>query len=160
MTPPRALKLEEVNDLLLFWQQHAPHRVPLLEAAFARFITLGEVVRDGGAPLEEMAKRGLPGLVLVGDDDGLDAGPRGWACARLLTRWAAGAVIHGAAGTVETYRDAVRLAVCSERVVLVETGSANLMAWHRLFADAGVPTVNIYSSEAPHPVAVPRETMH
>jgi len=160
MTPPRALKLEEVNDLLLFWQQHAPHRVPLLEAAFARFITLGEVARDGGAPLAEMEKRGLPSLILVGDDDGLDTGPRGWACARVLTRWAKGAVIHGAAGTVETYRDAVRLSVFSRRVVLVEAGSANLMAWHRLFADAGVPTVNIYPSKGPHPVAMPREKMH
>ncbi len=157
---PRRLTMAEIGDLLNFYSLHAPHRVPCLEAAYAGLITFGELTRKGDAHLDEMNRTGLPALILIGDDDGLDMGPKGWARAHVLARWAKGAVVHGAAGTVESYREAVRFSLVARRLVLVETGSVHLMAWHRLFANAGVPTVNYYPAEGQHPLQTPRRTLH
>jgi len=136
-------------------QLWSPHTVPLLEAAYRDVISLAFVSRDGPPPLRALTRAGQPAVVVVGDDfaDGTDTGPDGWGCAKRLTRWARRAIIHATGGTADDYRGAVLVALQCRRLVLVETGTARVLAWHHLFATAGVSTINLVPPNGgAHPV--------
>lgn len=151
----------DIARLKSIYQLAAPHRMPLLEAVEFGVIALGEVTRSSAAPTKEIDRTGLPSIILVGDDDGQDSGPTGWMSARRLAYWARYGFVHATGGTVESYRNAVRIAVQFRKLVLVETGTSHVMAWHGLFANAGVPTMNLIPSDGGvHPVAAPAETVH
>lgn len=139
-----------------------PHTVPLLQAAYHDRISLAAVPRSAAAPLKALDRARMPALVIVGDDcaDGTDTGPTGWHGVGRLTRWARRAIINGSGGTVEDYEAAVLLTVQYRKLVLVECGSAHLRAWHQVFAQAGVLTINIVSVNGPHPVAPRRGDLH
>lgn len=152
----------QIADAIASCSITSPHTVPLLQAAYHDVISLAGVPRSAAAPLKALDRARMPALVVIGDDcaDGSDTGPGGWPGVGRLTRWAKRAVINGSGGTVEDYRAAVLLAVECRKLVLVECGSAHLMAWHRVFADAGVPTVNIFPSDGAHPVLPARAGLH
>ena len=72
-----------------------------------------------------------------------------------------GAIIHATGGRVEDYRAAVLATVACRKLVLVETGTTHMKAWHELFARAGVPTLNIIPRDGGvHPVPVPKGSLH
>jgi len=120
-----------------------------------------ELTRDSTAPLRRMDRIGLPSIVLVGDDDGFDSGPEEWVSAKRLTRWARLAFIHATGGTVESYHWAVAEAVRRRKIVLVETGTTHVHAWHRLFAQAGVASINLIPSNGgAHPISPSREELN
>jgi len=158
----RPLDAASIAKAIAYCRAHSPHTVPLLEAAQCRAISLAGLTQRGTLPAKTLERTRLPALVVVGDDcaDGTDTGPDGWAATRSLARWARYAVIHGSGGTVEEYRRVVLLAVQVRKLVLVECGNAHLMAWHQVFAGAGVPTLNIYPSDGAHPVRSSRGTVH
>lgn len=140
----------------------SPHTVPLLQAAFHDTVSLAFPGRDAPPPLKMLARSSKPAIVVIGDDraDGSDTGPSGWPNIRKLTRWAKRAVIHGTGGRVEHYRAVVLLAKAERRLVLVETGTEYLQAWHQLFARAGVATLNLVPSDGGvHPVPTPRSEL-
>lgn len=152
---------EDLAKLIAFAQQVAPHRVPLYEAAYHCVISMAEVSRDGKVPCRQMDRVGLPQIVLVGDDDGLDTGPNGWACRPRLLSWARYAIVHATGGTVGSYRQAVFAAVYWRRLVLVETGTKNVMAWHEAFAKRNIPTLNLIPPNGgQHPLPVAKGDLH
>ncbi len=151
----------DLDQLIGFTQQHAPHRVPLLQAVRHGIITLCELTRDATLPAHDLARSQRPKLVLVGDDDGLDSGPDGWTARPRLAGWARHAVIHATGGDVPSYLAAVTLALHRHQLVLVETGTTHCMAWHRLFARSGVPTLNLVPPDGGvHPVPIGKEGLH
>lgn len=162
MTAARCINKTQLADAIASCSINSPHTVPLLQAAYYDVISLAGVPRSATAPLKALDRARMPAVVVLGDDcaDGSDTGPDGWPGVGRLTRWARRAVINGSGGTVEDYRAAVLLAVECRKLVLVECGSAHLMAWHRVFAKAGVPTVNIFPSDGGHPVMPARGSLH
>lgn len=89
-------------------------------------------------------------LTLIGDDDYQSTGPRGWACAATVAAWARCAVVHASGASAETYREAILGARVKGRVVLIETSSANAMAWADLFV--GMPTLLVLPRAGDHPI--------
>jgi hypothetical protein len=95
-----------------------------------------------------------PTVILVGDDPDIGAGtatgPQGWSLASKLRRWAQAAIIHGAEGKPEHYREAVALAEIYGRLVVVDTSSTQALAWG---AFLNCPrSVLITPAHGPHPV--------
>lgn len=162
MTAPSSISKAQLLQSIASCSISSPHVVPLLQAAYHNVISLAAVTRSATAPLKDLDRTRTPSLVVVGDDyaDGTDTGPTGWPGVGRLTRWARRAVINGSGGTVEDYQAAVLLAVQYRKLVLVECNSRHLMAWHLVFAKAGVPTINIYPATGPHPAAPQRGDLH
>ena len=160
MSGPQRLGPAELARAIEICRAASPHTVPLFEAAACGAISLLSVTRAHPAALGLLPAT-APALVLIPDDGETRTGPAGWASAERLARWAAAAFIHGAGGDVRTYRQAVVATISARRLVLVECGSAHLMAWHRLFAQAGKPTVNIIPEPGTvHPVTHAADTLH
>ena len=162
MTAASSISKAQLLQAIASCSINAPHTVPLLRAAYHDVISLAAVPRSATAPLKELDRARMPALVIVGDDvgDGTDTGPDGWSGIKHLTRWARRAVINGSGGTVQDYEAAVLLTVQFRKLVLVECNSKHLMAWHRVFATAGVPTINVFPVDGPHPVMPRRGEMH
>lgn len=161
MTPFHVNSHADLDRLIGIMQQHAPHRATLLLAVKQGIISLVELTREAPLPVKELERCNRPVLALVGDDDGLDCGPDGWAARPRLAGWARHAVIHATGGDVASYALAVGIALERRRVVLVETGTKHGPAWHQLFAKAGVPTLNVIpSGGGVHPVPVRKEGLH
>ena len=102
----------------------------LARAALAGDITL-LMLTDRKARLDASVLWQLqgPSITLVGDDDDESSGPGGWRSAKILTKWAAAGIVHGAAADEETYRAAVTGAAMVKRFLFIETASRNLEAW-------------------------------
>lgn len=162
MSEPFSINSHADLSRLIGWcTQHAPHRVPLLEAVYHKVVALAEVTREGTAPVKQLDRTGLPAIILIGDDDGFDSGPARWASARRLAYWARYAFVHATGGDVPSYRAAVMIATAERRLVLVETGTTHIMAWHRHFCNAGVASLNLIPPNGGvHPVEMPRESLH
>lgn len=159
--PFRVNNSADLDRLITFAQQHAPHRAVLFQAVRHGLITLAEITRDGPLPAKNLERSKRPALVLVGDDDGLDCGPNGWAARSRLAGWARHAIIHATGADVPSYALVVAMALQRGRVVLVETGTAHGPAWHQMFSKVGVPTVNLIApSGGIHPIPVRREGLH
>ena len=151
----------DVARAIAYAQQYAPHRVPLLRAVGEGLISLCELTRGTTLPTHQLERALRPVLVLVGDDDGLDTGPSGWAARPRLAGWARHAFVHATGGDVPSYETAIGLALHRKRVVLIETGTVHVMAWHFLFARAGVPTLNLVPPNGgAHPVPVRMDELH
>ena len=83
-------------------------------------------------PAETIARLTRPAVVVLGGDPGFGEptfGPGRWRCAVKLKGWAAAAIVHGAGGEAEHYRDALVMAEMVGRLVLVETTSSLVAAW-------------------------------
>lgn len=158
MTPHQPRGRIAISNAIADCQLHAPHRVPLLQAAYHGVIGLLEMRRECG-PDRLTLLQATPAIILIGDDDHRATGPKGWRCRRELVRWASHAIIHAAAGEPDHYRVAVLLAVQVGRVAFIETTSAHARTWHCVFADFGKPTINIVPGDDVHPAAVSPERM-
>ncbi|MGI4939844.1 MAG: hypothetical protein ACRYHQ_04640 [Janthinobacterium lividum] len=68
-----------------------------------------------------------------------------------MKAWAAAAVIHGAAGEADHYRDAVVMAEMFGRLAFIETTSSLARSWAAFLAP--VPWTGYLPIEGAHPVA-------
>ena len=151
----------KVGQALDLARRAAPHQVPLLEAAYFGLISMAVIRRESPFPARTLEGFNRPSIVLIGDDDGLDTGPNGWACRTRLPGWARYAVIHASGGEAVHYTAAVLMALEVQRLVFVETGTANFEAWHRLFSRANVPTLNLIVRDPEmHPIPRTAADLH
>ena len=130
-------------------------QAPLYAAAAAGQIALIVVEAPGALwPVETIARLQRPTVVLLSGDPGWGQpayGPGRWRCAKKLRSWAAGAIVHGAAGEAGHYREAVGLAVLFDRLAIVETTSTLVRAWDAFLAP--IPRIGYLPTEGAHPVA-------
>ena len=109
---------------------------------------------DAAWPADTIARLQRPALVLLSGDPGWGQptfGPGRWRCAKKLRAWAAGAVVHGAAGEPDHYREAVALSLMFGRLAFVETTSSLARSWGAFLAP--VPVAGYLPTEGAHPVA-------
>jgi hypothetical protein len=133
----------------------APH-LPLFAAVAAGRIGVVQFFDPAGdwsaAKIERLNR---PAVVLVGDDpdvgDGAARGPEGWPMARRLRYWTRAAVVHGAGGEPEHYRDAVEAAERHGRVAFIETSAAQANAWGAFLRCPR--TLYIMPPDGVHPIA-------
>ena len=137
--------------------QLGPWSLPVVEALRDGLIAVQFLNRTDRAPLDVMRRSSLPMLVWIGDDDDLSCGPDGWRCALQVTRWARGAVVHGAGGEADHYRTVVNGTLHEQRFVLIETASRHAVSWLALLV--GKPVLTVLPRSGPHPVNR-RETRH
>ena len=128
---------------------------PLYSAAAAGQIALIQINEPNAVwPSETIARPNRPIVVLVSGDPGWGQptfGPDQWRCANKLRAWSAGAIVHGAAGEADHYRQAVVLAVLLGRLAFIETTSGLARAWDAFLAP--VPRIDYLPTEGTHPVA-------
>jgi hypothetical protein len=102
-----------------------------------------------------------PVCFMIGADPGLEypdpPPPPEWACARRLKYWCAqgAAVVHGAGGTLDDYRQAAHLTMMMGRVAFIETTSARADEWASFLSARKM--IIIRPSAGQHPIAAPRE---
>ena len=130
-------------------------QAPLYAAAAAGHLALIVVADpDGAWPAETIARVQRPTVVLLSGDPGWGEpsfGPGRWRCAKKLRTWAAAAVVHGAAGEPDHYREAVVLGLMFERLAFVETTSSLARSWGAFLAP--VPVAGYLPKEGAHPIA-------
>ena len=153
---------DEIAAAVAAAAQFAPHQVPLYRAAHQRLLGIVRPTRQGIISAAHFRRMGgQPWLVLLGDDDGIESGPDGWACTKRVLGWARQIVIHGAGGHAEHYSGMVAAALLVRRFVLVECASAQVEAWHqatlrwalRATVQRVLPTIGA------HPLPVDRSRM-
>jgi hypothetical protein len=108
--------------------------------------------------VEELNQAQRPTIVVVGDDDYQSTGPAGWRCSATVAEWAAAAVIHAAGATADTYAEAAKAARLLGRAVLIETDTANALAWAKVFEPKRV--LMVLPKDGPHPIMPPRSAVH
>ena len=130
-------------------------QTPLYAAAAAGQIALIVVeTADAAWPAETIGRLRRPAVVLLSGDPGWGEpsfGPGRWRCAKKLRTWAAAAVVHGAAGEPDHYREAVVLGLMFERLAFVETTSSLARSWGAFLAP--VPVAGYLPKEGVHPIA-------
>ena len=101
-----------------------------------------------------------PAVVLIGDDDGFDRGPGGWAQAGRALSWAKSVMLHGAGAELFHYEAVITAAELTRRTLIVECSTATLPVWVELVKAAPhrPETVLIQAAGGPHPLPVARET--
>ncbi len=110
----------------------AGHRVPLLQSVYHGRIAHVELHRGTSARYFKLwaAMVRLPALALLGDDDhAVPDDPDTWPLAPRVLRWARFVVVHGGAGRPEHYEHVLALTAVHQRVVMIESSSANVPAW-------------------------------
>lgn len=106
---------------------------PLFEAVRRDEIAVTIARPHHSLPLRRLDAAHRPAVVILGDDsEGTRLGPSGWPHAHQGMRWAAGAVLHGAAGERRHYEKAIAGAKEARRIVLVETSSWRIPEWEQL----------------------------
>lgn len=104
---------------------------------------------------------GRPTCVLIGGDPGAehpDPPSDAWACARRLKYWQPrAALIHGAAGEADHYRQAAAATVAATRVAFIETTSRRAQEWADFLRCPR--TLILLPSDGVHPVPAPRGWM-
>ena len=130
-------------------------QAPFYAAAAAGQIAL-ICIEDIGAswPAETVCKTRRPTIVLLSGDPGWGQptfGPSRWRCAKPLKAWAAAGIVHGAAGQLDHYREAVMLAQVFGRLAFIETTSSLARCWSA-FLDP-LPRTGYLPAEGAHPVA-------
>jgi hypothetical protein len=137
--------------------------LPLFAAAAARRIALMTFTASSMKwPAATLAGLTRPTIILIGDDPdigaGRAAGPMGWKIAERLRRWTRGAIVHGAGGELDHYREAVRGAEQLGRFVFIETSGARAREWARFI---NCPrTLLILPTDGAHPVLPPMGARH
>ena len=132
----------------------APQAALYAAAAAGRIALIVIEGTDAAWPAETVARVRRPTVVLLGGDPGWGQpsfGPGRWRCAKKLREWAAGAIVHGAAGKPEHYLEAVVLGIMFERLAFIETTSGLARTWSA-FLDQ-VPRMGYLPAEGAHPVA-------
>jgi hypothetical protein len=123
-------------------------------------ISVPENTSDFKAWAKEMARK--PALCLVGDDDGRELGAGAWkGYAYRLARWSSRVVLHCAGAEVSHYEQAIAQAEAGDRVLIIETGTAQAESWLRVLA--AVPprqTQIIWPREGVHPIPDDRQRAH
>jgi hypothetical protein len=115
-------------------------------------LTVADAVKVSG-----LNRAARPTVAVIGDDDYRSTGPAGWRCSAAIAEWAAAAVIHAAGATAESYGEAAKAARLLGRAVLIETDTANALAWAKVFE--GRPVLVVAPTTGPHPVMPPRSSM-
>lgn len=135
------------------------HYVPVIRALGEGRIAF-QAVHHGTTPGEVSAalRQVLPVVAVVGDDDGVNAGPSGFPAARRLLRDVGAVMVHGAGGEVHHYESAIGMAQIVRSVAIVETSSAKAEEWLsvalRCALPRRVPTLLILPRNGGvHPVA-------
>ena len=130
-------------------------QVPLYAAAAAGQIALIVIeAPDAAWPAETIARVRRPTVVVLSGDPGWGQptyGPGRWRCARKLRNWAAGAIVHGAAGERDHYLEAVALGTILGCLAFVETTSSLARTWGAFLAP--IPCMGYLPAEGAHPVA-------
>lgn len=108
-----------------------------------------------------LATQHRPSVVLVGDDDGQDRGPKGFPLAQRAVAWSRFILLHSAAAELFHYEIAIRAAARHGRALVVECCSATLPAWEHLVRSAPhqPATLTVIPGDQPHPQPMAREKM-
>ena len=129
-------------------------QAPLYAAAAASQIALIVIAApDAAWPADTIARLTRPTVVVLSGDPGWGEptfGPGRWRCAKKLRTWAGMAVIHGAAGEADHYRQAVLCTALIGHVAFIETTSSLAQTWNAFMAP--VPRIGFLPSEGAHPV--------
>jgi hypothetical protein len=151
--------IERACDLLA--ASSAPH-LPLWRAAADGLVGI-VCIADPARPWPGGTVKRLthPIVAIVGGDVGdgaRDPLPEDWLCARRLREWCATAIVHGAGGEPEHYREAVRAAELTGRCAFIETTSDRARAW----ADYLRPkrTLVIVPRQGVHPIPAHARVVH
>jgi hypothetical protein len=141
-------------------QAGAEHHVPLFKAAGVGRISFTAVVDRIAFPnLRKIDKFGLPGIVLICDDDEIASGPSPWDCADRALSWARAAVVHSTGGLPQHYAMAIGLAEEFRRLVVIDTCTAHASSWLARCRSAGVRTLHISTAGTDvHPVSMQQES--
>ncbi|MGI4794194.1 MAG: hypothetical protein ACRYG8_08960 [Janthinobacterium lividum] len=129
-------------------------QAPIYAAAAAGRI--GLVVIENPAtswPAELVENVRRPVLVLLSGDPGWGQpsyGPTRWRCAKRLKAWTTAAIVHGAAGEADHYREAAALTEMFGRLCFIETTSGLVRCWGA-FLDT-VPRIGYMPADGAHPV--------
>jgi hypothetical protein len=102
-----------------------------------------------------------PAVMLIGDDDGMDRGPSGWAQAERALRWTRALMLHGAGAEIEHYEAVIIAAELAGRMLVIECSTATLGAWVGLVkaAPQRPPTLVIRPRGGVHPLPIKRSVM-
>jgi len=161
-----------VNDLtglaaaiVLTEQAGAPGTAYLMRALAAGRIALLPLV-----PVESATKfkawarvtKHRPAVALIGDDDGFNRGPCGWAQARRAVAWSRKVLLHGAGAELFHYELAVMSAELTYRTLIIECCTATMYGWIELVRAAPhrPSTLIITPGDGPHPLPVRRKAQH
>jgi hypothetical protein len=112
-------------------------QVPPFRAAADRQLVLFKIYDAGTAWPTKVVERNYsrPTCVLIGADPGVKhpdlPAPSEWACAKRLKYWCqdGGAIIHGAGGELDHYREAARATLLLRRLAFIETTSHRADEW-------------------------------
>jgi hypothetical protein len=134
-------------------------QLPIFRAAADGDLVLLRVDDPGAAwPAKLIARnRRRPTCFMIGADPGTEypapPPPSEWVCARRLRYWcqSGGAIIHGAGGELDHYREAVRATLLLRRLLFVETTSHRVNEWVAFLGCR--KTLAIRPSNGSHPVA-------
>jgi hypothetical protein len=103
-----------------------------------------------------------PAVILVGDDDGFDRGPVGWAQGRRAVAWSRRVLLHGAGAELFHYELAIVAAELTHRTLVIECCSATIDGWIELVKAAPhqPSTLIITPGDGVHPLPVRKEGLH
>ena len=159
----KATKAVEIERLCSFMGNAYAPQLPLYRAAADGAMALVHITDHTASFPRRLANRaGRPVALLIGADPdvGKPPPPHEWRCAEAAARWCRGAMVHGAGGEPEHYREAVRATLAVGRFVMIETNAADYMAWCAIFR----PLMRghlalIYPIDGVHPVSMGRGAM-
>jgi hypothetical protein len=103
-----------------------------------------------------------PAIVMIGDDDGMDRGPAGWAQAERVARWCNAAVVHAAAARIEHYEAAIEAACSVRTVAFIEASTKTAPAWIKLLRSvSNYPRILFIRPHdgVPHPLPLDRSAV-
>jgi hypothetical protein len=106
-------------------------RNPIYRAALAGDAALVELTPGARIP-REVLWRDAPTIVVAGDDAGRSHGPGDFPDANRLMKWARRVMIHAMGGEAAHYQLAADAARNHGRVLLIETRTANEIAWEEM----------------------------
>jgi hypothetical protein len=100
-------------------------------------------------------------IILTGDDDGFDLGPKGFRSARRILTWARWVLLHAAAAQPEHYQLAMAMAQLCERVVVIETSTTCCAQWQALIRSIKPQpaTAVVWPRDNQHPAPMRREEL-
>ena len=131
-------------------------QLPLFRAAADGLLALVRVEDPAVAWPSRMIERNQhrPVCFMIGGDPGHghpDPAPMEWACAKRLKYWCqtGGAIVHGAAGEADHYREAAAATLLLRRLAFIETTSARAAEWDAFLRCPR--TLLILSERGPHP---------